>query len=159
MKGLRRLSSVMETAISLHQGSGDVRDATCQRMFCHRITLAGVLRRLILDRYLEFHLTLVGRHAANIECCQRNAPTLANFYVTLARVLHVRIWVLFRAVFVAKGQHPGDALILITMLGGAAARSVGILCLVVSTIVRVFVTKDCAVPVKLRSTPVAIVEK
>lgn len=126
MKDLRRLSSEVRMGSCLHHGSGDVRDAIYRRMFYHQTIHVGVRRRQTRDLYPAFHLILVGRHVANIECCPRRVLTLANFYVTLVRVLHVPMWVLFKAAFVARNPHPGDVSIPITTLGGAVARSVEI---------------------------------
>jgi hypothetical protein len=145
--------------IFLRQGSGDVRDAICQRMFCHQITLAGVPRKPIPDRYRGFHRIHADRPVANIVCYRRNALILANFYVTLARALHVRIWALSRAAFVARIQHPGDALILFTILDGAVAKSVVISCHAVNILTHDFAMRDYAARARSRWTVAVIVER
>lgn len=106
--------------------SGDVRVAICPRMFYPLITLVGVRKKPNLGQSLVFHLIHADRPAVNIESYRRNAPILANFYVMLVHVLRVRIWVLLRAAFAARLQHPGDALIRTTIRGGVVARYVEI---------------------------------
>ncbi|KAL2050341.1 hypothetical protein ABVK25_009449 [Lepraria finkii] len=126
MKGLHKHSSGTRTGIFHPLDSGDVRVAICPRMFYPLITLVGVRKKPNLGQSLVFHLTHADRPAVNIESYRRNAPILANFYVMLVHVLRVRIWGLLRAAFAARLQHPGDALIRTTIMGGVVARYVEI---------------------------------
>ena len=159
MKALHKHSSATRMEISLHPDSGGVQDAICLRMSYHLHTHVGARRKSSLDQYLVYHLTRVVRHVENREFFPKSAPILANCYVMLVHVLSVNTWGQYRVASAGKIDHLEDALTQTMKLDGAAARYVGISCLVASILARNRAMKVFAVPVKSSSIAAATVAK
>ena len=159
MKGLHKHSSARRTEISLRPDSGDVPGAICLRMSYHLHTHVGVRRKSSLDQYLDYHLTRVVRHVENREFYRKSAPILANCYVMPVHVLRVHTWGQYRVASAGKIVHLEDALTQTTILDGAAARYVGISCLVASILARNRAMKVFVVPVRSSLIAAATVAK
>ena len=159
MKALHKHSSATRMGISLHPDSGGVRGAICLRMFYHLHIHVGARRKSSLDQYLVYHLTHAVRRVENREFYRKSVPILANCYVMPVHVLRVHTWGQFRAASAEKIDHLEDALTQTMILDGAAARYVGILCLVANTLARRCAMKVYAVPAKYSLIVVATVAK
>ena len=157
MKALHKHSSATRMGISLHPDSGDVQVAICLRLFYHLHTHVGAKRKSSLDQYLVYHLTPAVRHVENREFYRKSAPTLANCYVMPVHVLRVHAWGQYKAASAGKINHLENALTQTMTLGGAAARYVGISCLVANILARRCAMKVYAVPAKYSSTVAATV--
>ena len=159
MKALHKHSSATRMGISLHPDSGGVRGAICLRMFYHLHTHVGARRKSSLDQYLVYHLTRAVRHVENHGFYRKSVPILANCYVMPVHVLRVHTWGQYRAASAGKIDHLEDALTQTMTLDGAAARYVGISCLVANILARRCAMKVYAVLAKYSSIVAATVAK
>ena len=159
MKALHNHSSASRTEISLHPDSGGARGAICLRMSYHLHTRVGVRRKPSLDQYLVYHPTHAVRHVENHEVYRKSAPIPANCYVMPVPVLRVHTWGQYRVASAGKIDHLGGALTQIMTPDGAAAKYVGISCLVANILARNRAMKVFAAPVKSRSIAAATVVK
>lgn len=134
---------------------GVVRVVTFPSKTSPRATLAGVRKKLILDRFLVCLRTRVVRLAHGLV---KIVPILVIRLVMLVRVRLVLLWARSKIVSVALIRHRSVVRIPIMRMDGAVAKSVVSCCHAGNILVRFHVMRDCVVAVRLALMPVAIVE-
>lgn len=134
---------------------GVVRVVTFLNKTSPRATLAGVIKRSILDRFLVCLRTRVVRLVHGLA---KIVPILVIRLVMLVRVRLVLLWARSKIVSVALIRRRSVVRIPIMRMDGAVAKSVVSCCHAVNIHVRFPVMRDCVVAARLALTPVAIVE-